>query len=80
VGNTTEQAVTTSVLSRRDVKRDGQEHGKDGKGKDPLQGNDLDGDLSEGKCWGYLYQQSIRKHSKRENLHSVNQLKQYPRI
>lgn len=50
VGNATEEAVTASVLGRGDVKRDGQEHAKYNKGKDPLQGNDLDSDLSEGEC------------------------------
>jgi hypothetical protein len=50
VGNATEEAVTASVLGRGDVKRDGQEHAKYDKGKDPLQGNDLDSDLSEGEC------------------------------
>lgn len=48
VGNATEEAVAASVLGGRDVKRDDQEHSKDNKGKDPLQGNDLDSDLSEG--------------------------------
>lgn len=58
MSNATEEAVAASVLRRGDVKRDDQEHGKDGKGKDPLQGNDLDSDLSECECWSDIYQQS----------------------
>lgn len=50
VGNATEEAVAASVLGRGDIKRDDQEHGKDSKGKDPLQGNNLDSDLSDGDC------------------------------
>jgi hypothetical protein len=81
VGNATEEAVAASVRGRGDVKRDGQEHAKYNKGKDPLQGNDLDSDLSEGKCWSCVYQRSTRKGDRnRQNLHRVNQLKQYPRI
>lgn len=42
VSDTTEETITPSILGRRDIKRNDQEHGEDNKGEDPLQGDDLD--------------------------------------
>lgn len=51
MSNATEQAVTTVVLGSRNINRSHQEDTEDDKGEDPLQSNDLDGNLAEGQSW-----------------------------
>lgn len=54
VRNTAEQTVTTVVLGSRNINGSNQEDGENDKGKDPLQSNDLDGELAECQRWKNL--------------------------
>ena len=58
VSNAAEETVTARGLGRGDVERDHEEHAKDNKGKDPLQTDDLDGELPESQGWKYILAES----------------------
>lgn len=51
MSNATEQTVTTVVPGSRNINGSHQENAEDDNGEDPLQSNDLDGELAEGQSW-----------------------------
>lgn len=64
VRNAAEETVAASVFGGRHVERDNQKHNKDDNGEDPLQSNDLDGDLLDSQRWIYiLAHTSVKKKS-----------------